>query len=35
LGWRLVRSLAEQLGAQVEVKSATGTAIQLTFAAVA
>jgi PAS domain S-box-containing protein len=35
LGWRLVRSLAEQLGAEVEVKSAAGTEIQLTFAAAA
>jgi two-component sensor histidine kinase len=35
LGWRLVRSLAEQLGAEVKVKSADGTEIQLTFAAAA
>ncbi len=35
LGWRLVRSLAEQLGAEVEVKSAAGTEVQLTFAAAA
>jgi len=35
LGWRLVRSLAEQLGAEVEVKSTAGTEIQLTFAAAA
>ncbi len=35
LGWRLVRSLAEQLGAQIEVKSAAGTEVQLIFAAAA
>jgi PAS domain S-box-containing protein len=35
LGWRLVRSLAEQLGAEVEVKSSAGTEVQLTFAAAA
>jgi len=35
LGWRLVRSLAEQLGAEVKVKSAEGTEIQLTFASAA
>ena len=35
LGLRLVRSLAEQLGAKIEVKSNTGTEVQLTFAAAA
>jgi PAS domain S-box-containing protein len=35
LGLRLVRSLAEQLGARIEVKSNTGTEVQLTFAAAA
>ena len=35
LGLRLVRSLAEQLGAKIEVKSARGTEVQLTFAAAA
>jgi PAS domain S-box-containing protein len=35
LGLRLVRSLAEQLGARIAVKSDTGTEVQLTFAAAA
>ena len=35
LGLRLVRSLAEQLGAKIEVKSNTGTEVQLIFAAAA
>jgi two-component sensor histidine kinase len=35
LGWRLVKSLAVQLGAKVEVKSVVGTEIQLTFSAAA
>jgi PAS domain S-box-containing protein len=35
LGLRLVRSLAEQLGAKIEVKSNAGTEVQLTFAAAA
>jgi len=35
LGLRLVRSLAEQLRARIEVKSNTGTEVQLTFAAAA
>jgi PAS domain S-box-containing protein len=33
LGLRLVRTLAEQLGAKIEVKSDGGTEVQLTFAA--
>jgi PAS domain S-box-containing protein len=35
LGLRLVRTLAEQLGAKIEVKSDGGTEVQLTFAAAA
>jgi len=35
LGLRLVRTLAEQLGAKIEVKSNAGTEVQLTFAAAA
>jgi PAS domain S-box-containing protein len=35
LGLRLVRSLAEQLGAKIQVKSNIGTEVQLTFAAAA
>jgi len=35
LGMRLVRTLAEQIGAEVEVKSIEGTEIQLTFSAAA
>jgi len=35
LGLRLVRTLAEQLGAKIEVKSDAGTEVQLTFAAAA
>jgi len=35
LGMRLVRTLADQIGAEVEVNSATGTEIQLTFPAAA
>ena len=35
LGLRLVRTLAEQLGAKIEVKSIMGTEVQLTFAAAA
>ena len=35
LGLRLVRSLAEQLGARIEVKSTGGTEVQLIFAAAA
>ena len=35
LGLRLVRSLAEQLGAKIEVKSDSGTEVQLIFAAAA
>jgi PAS domain S-box-containing protein len=35
LGLRLVRTLAEQLGAKIEVKSHSGTEVQLTFAAAA
>jgi len=35
LGLRLVRSLAEQLGAKLEVSSKEGTEVQLTFAAAA
>jgi len=35
LGLRLVRSLAEQLGAKIEVKSTPGTEVQLIFAAAA
>ena len=35
LGLRLVRTLAEQLGAKIEVKSQPGTEVQLTFAAAA
>ena len=35
LGLRLVRTLAEQLGAKIEVKSNTGTEVQLIFAAAA
>jgi len=35
LGLRLVRTLAEQLGAKIEVKSNDGTEVQLTFAAAA
>jgi PAS domain S-box-containing protein len=35
LGLRLVRSLAEQLGAKIEVKSNTGTEVQLIFASAA
>jgi len=35
LGLRLVRTLAEQLGAKIEVKSQLGTEVQLTFAAAA
>lgn len=35
LGLRLVRSLAEQLGAKIEVTSNIGTEVQLIFAAAA
>jgi PAS domain S-box-containing protein len=35
LGLRLVRTLAEQLGARIEVRSHQGTEVQLTFAAAA
>jgi PAS domain S-box-containing protein len=35
LGLRLVRSLAEQLGAKIELKSTAGTEVQLIFAAAA
>jgi PAS domain S-box-containing protein len=35
LGLRLVRSLAEQLGAKIEVTSSTGTEVQLIFASAA
>lgn len=35
LGLRLVRSLAEQLGAKIEVKSTSGTEVQLIFASAA
>ena len=31
LGWRLIRTLADQLGARIDVRSDGGTAVELTF----